>query len=101
MKYTKEPWKWEPKFNWISSENSHVIIAENILLTHPKGWVVTEDEERQGNGTLIEAAPAMYEALQQIILDVDHPNEYASDHALLSTIRIRAKKALAQVERTL
>jgi hypothetical protein len=66
ISHTPGPWSFDERFNWISAPNGDTI-AIDVLLTHPKGYIVTDDPQRQANARLIAAAPDLLRALEGML----------------------------------
>lgn len=73
MEYTKGPWKWEDSA--LVDSNGYEVIGIFPAHGEHKAWLTVNagGEDDGGNQTLIQYAPAMYEALKKLEwLDSSH-----------------------------
>lgn len=95
--HTPLPWRWDERLNLILDETGEAI-AENILLTHPKGYVVVNDPERQANAQYIITACNHHERLVQALeMMVEASNVKEIDPLVMFASIERAKQVLSEV----
>ena len=91
-KHTPGPWKAAELFDYADFDGmSRVIIGDDrrIAVVQHKG-----DEEDEANTVLIEAAPDMLKALEDIIADAEYLALVGDNHAR----RMKAKAAIAKAK---